>query len=77
MADGQMMKQMELMLGLVFRADAKATERAEPGIDAVDGARLSGQRFDKGTALTNERARFVGEGTRRLQNGDLSQLADG
>ena len=38
--DGQMMKQVDLVLRQFFVRDAKAAQRAEAGVDAVDGARL-------------------------------------
>ena len=62
-----MMKQVDLMLRHVLAADAKTAQRAESGIDAVDRARLRGERFHELTTAADERARFLRERTGIMQ----------
>ena len=70
LSDEQVMQQVDLMLRLVLVGDAESAQRPEPGIDAVDRARLGGERFDQFAAAPDERPRGVGESAGIAQGGD-------
>ncbi len=71
------MQQMDLMLLLVFAGNAEAAQRPEAGVDAVDGSRLGGQRFDQFTAAADEWTGFIGERAGDLKRGGLPDCGDG
>ena len=77
LADGQMMQQIELMLLLFFVGNAEAAQRPEAGVDAVNRARLRGERFDEFAAAADERARFIRERAGRIQTSNVPELVRG
>ena len=71
------MEQIDLMLFLVFAGNAEAAQRAEPGVDAVNGARLRGEFFDEFAAAADERTRFAGKFAAGAECGDLPDFVNG
>ena len=65
------------MLCQFFRRDAEAAQRAEAGVDAVDGAGLRREGLDQLTAAPDLGTGFGGDFTGGLEAGDLPCLADG
>ena len=51
------MQEVKLVLSQVRRIDAKRAQRAEPGVDAVNRARLGRQVFHQLAAFANQGAR--------------------
>src|SRR5882757_4320359 len=72
-----MMEQIELMLGQILVADAKAAQRAEAGVDAVNGAGLGGECLYQFAAATNERTGFRSQFAGGLQRSDLPDFLEG
>ena len=70
LTDEQVVQQIDLVLRLIFVRDAESTQRTEPGVDAVDRARLGGEGFDQFAAASDERSRGVGERAGIAQSGD-------
>ena len=72
-----MMEEIELMLRQFVRRDAEAAQRAEAGVDAINGAGLRGERFDEFAAAADERAGVVGQRAGRPEAGDLPCFRNG
>src|SRR5271170_5990159 len=65
------------MLFLIFAGNAKAAQRAEAGVDAVNRAWLRGEGFDEFAAAADKRSGFIRERAGKVQTGDLPEFFDG
>ena len=62
---------------MILVGNAEAAERAEAGVDAVNGARLRGERFDEFAAALDLRPGFRCERAGKIQSGNLPGFGDG
>src|ERR1700743_987640 len=65
------------MLRLIVAVDTKSAQRTEAGIDAVDRARLRGERFHEFAAAADQWTRLVGERTGIFQRSNRPDFGDG
>src|SRR5437762_3493630 len=72
-----MVEQIDLVLREILIRDAKTAQRAEPGVDAVNGARLRGERFDELPAAQDQWTRLARQFAGSLQRGGLPDFGDG
>ena len=77
LAHGEMMQQIDLVLGQIRVRHPEAAQWPEAGVDAVNGAWLRGERFHQLAAALDERPGFRGNLARGAMNGDLPGFENG